>query len=401
MAEQIMLRTVWAVMLVFVLSCAPMAAQDASEPPATPATAPATAPALAPGEIDLEGVDPVLLAPFKGLAEPVLDKGESVGVIDWGRKLIIAEGRSEQVGKTPRAEALAKRGASILAMRNAAALAAGVRMGADGRVANLRTGKIQIEAMLTGIRVTDVQAELVDGKTWWRAKVSLPLFGVKSLAVHIYDARSRTSVIRTMRRIKWVEAAPPEAVAGDVVVIDARGTGMAPSLFPVILSADQQVLLDSQTVGKDIATQRGLCAYATTSETFDKLQSMLPGRGVTVLRALAAGEGAEGNVDGLPLDRLVLAEAAGEASGDAKAAPATASAPARRKPRRLIVRADKADATSIALPADQSDKLRNDATAAALVKAGKVLIIVDAAAAGQEGRLDDLEAALRDLLATR
>ena len=60
--------------------------------------------------IDLEGVDPVLLAPFKGLAEPVLDKGESVGVIDWGRKLIIAEGRSEQVGKTPRAEALAKRG---------------------------------------------------------------------------------------------------------------------------------------------------------------------------------------------------------------------------------------------------------------------------------------------------
>lgn len=393
MTGQLIIKTVWAALLAsMALSCASTVAQDAAEPPAVIAPAPAAA--LAPGQIALDGVEPALLAPFKGLAEPVLNEGQSLGVIDWGRKIIVAEGRAEQQGKGPQAEAMAKRGASLIAMRNAAALAGGVRFGPGGRVANVRSGVIRVQAMLRGVEVTDYQAELVNGKNWWVAKVHLPLFGIKSLAVQIFEVRPHPPV-RAVRRIKWIEAAEQQTVAGDVLVIDARGTGLAPSLFPVITSSDGQVLLDAQTAGQEVATQRGMCAYATTDQSFEKLQSMLPGRGVTVLRALAAAEHAEGNVDGLPLGRIVLAQAADE--------PATAPAttPARRQPRRLIVRAAKSDAASAALPAEQADKLRNDATAAALVKGGKVLIIVDAAAAGQEGRLDDLNSALRDILAAR
>ena len=96
------------------------------------------------------------LAKFAPLVQQVNLAGQSLGVIDWGRKIIVAEGRSEQQGKGPQAEAMAKRGASLVALRNAAALAGGVRFGPGGRVANIRSGVIA-----KAIQAGDVQRIVV------------------------------------------------------------------------------------------------------------------------------------------------------------------------------------------------------------------------------------------------
>lgn len=404
MPGQLIVKTFSAIVLMLLaLSCAPTAGQDISQPPAAgPADAP---PTTAVPDIALSGVDAQLLTPFKSLRETIrtapgsAEPAVQLGVVDWGRKVLVAQGRCEQQGQGPQAEAMARRGASLLALRNAVALAGGVRIGPNGRVANVRNGVIRIQAFVKGFEAKEFHAELVNGRMWQVAEARLPLYGIKSLAIEVHDAQvaARSAVIRTIRRVKWVESSAAETVAGDVVVIDARGTGFAPSLFPLVTNSDGEVLMDMQTVGKEVAAQEGMCAYATTDLGFDKLQSMLRTRGVQALRGLASAGLSEGNVDGVSLDKVLLAQAA-------QAASQPQTAPARRQPRRLPVKAAKAggdEKTRLILDSPEADKLRNDGGAAALVKGGKVLIIVDAAAAGQEGRLPDLDQALHEILAAR
>ena len=134
------------------------------------------------------------------------------------------------------------------------------------------------------------------------------------------------------------------------------------------------------------AVGHGLCAYGTTKLKFGELQSLYAAPASRVELAAAAPAATWQNVDGVGLDRLLLAQAAA-----APKPPATrATTRPRRKSRRRVVRATRAigkDKSVLVVAEKDALKLLKDPAAAGLARGGRVLVVVDAAAAGVEGRL--------------
>ena len=373
----------------------PAAAQDADDqPPAAPI-------------IDLPGVTQETLHGFQP-ARGELDKdGERTGYVDWSRKVVVAVGRTEQRGTSGGDALMAQRGAEMTALRNSLAAVAGVPIGASGRVDALRDGRIDLQGFVKDFKITRTYSRQAGDVTYWYAEVEIPLFGVKSLAGRLYDSElaAQKVLTRGAPRARWADGDDPQADSGDVLVIDARGLGFKPSVFPVVMDAAGQVVLDMQTCEKKLAVERGPCAYGTTELKLDELRgrSALP---AWSRNALAAGSGM--NVDGVEWWKLALAQAdapsepAGEASpaeageatsapssqpaGDAASQPQAQTAPAAR---RFVYRAaatqDKNKAVLVIADED-SMKMLADPHVAGLAKSGKVLVVVDAAAAGLEGR---------------
>ena len=355
--------------------------------PAGATTGPATRPRPS-ARFDLPGVEVALLRPFKVFRAEVKKDKQLVGYIDWSAKKIIAVGRSLQAGGRPADALMAQRAAATIALRNALAPAVGVRIGINGRVDGLRTGTVVIQGLVKDFKVTWTHRRKIGGRTYWYAEVHVPMFGVKNVAGKLFDAQLQAHrlLARRWRRARWVAPARAEGIAGDVLVIDARGLGFNPSMYPLVLGGGQ-ILIDMETVPKPTAVNHGLCAYGTTELKFGKLQSLHPKPRAGARVELAAGPAApRQNVDGVGWDRMLLAQAAA-----ATRPPATRpTTRPRRRPRRRAVRAIRATGKdkSVLVVADKDAlKLLKDPAAAGLARGGRVLVVVDAAAAGVEGRL--------------
>lgn len=430
------------------------------EPPTKPAGDPKAADqraALA-ARFNLPGVDPDVLGAFGALRAEVREDKELKGQIDWSGRKIIAVGRSIQVGNRPADILMAKRAAGIVALRNALALALGVRIGINGRVEGLKNGRVVLQGFLKGFVITKTYSQKRAGQTLWFAEVHVPMFGFKSVGGRFHDAQLgvHRQLVAGWARARWSLPAKPDETAGDLLVIDARGTGFRPSMYPVFVNADGAILLDMVTVGRQVAIHHGLCSYATTELKFERLQSALPpglrrvawsgavclamdrprsggvhgqarsmpdhGTGLLALQDTGAGAYAtDQNIDGLRWDRLLLAQAArGDSTrravgateapkaapaGKAQPATAPASRPAtrpatrpaeeptvfrRRRPRRYAVRATRSSGKQKAvLVIGNRDALKmlGDPRASHLARNGRLLVVVDAAAAGVEGFL--------------
>ena len=357
---------------------------------------------------DLPGVGVELLAPFRAFRSEVKEDGRLRGYIDWSGKKIISVGRSMQSGRGGANAAAARRAAGLIALRNVLAASAGVRIGINGRIDAIRNGTIALQGIVKDFKVTRTYSQIKDGKVYWIAEVHVPMFGVGSVAGKFYDAqwKAHTVLVAGMKRAAWAAPAKPAATEGDLLVIDARGLGFSPSMYPLLVDPDNEILIGMKTVTRDVAVQRGLCAYATTDLKIEALQSLGgPAPSDRKLVDLAAAAGARGqNVDGIRWSTLLLAQAA-EAADPLQARPdssdQTATAPAtspatqpttrpRRKPRRFVVRATRTqggEKAILVIDKQESLKLLKDPRAAGLARDGRVLVVVDAAAAGMEGRL--------------
>jgi len=357
---------------------------------------------------DLPGVGVELLTPFRAFRSEVKEHGRVRGYIDWSGKKIISVGRSLQSGRGATGAPAARRAAAIIALRNVLALSAGVRIGINGRIDGIRNGTIALQGIIKDFKVTKTYSQIKDGKVYWIAEVHVPMYGVRGVAGKFYDAqwKAHTVLVAAMKRAAWTAPAKPAATEGDVLVIDARGLGFSPSMYPLLVSPDNAILIDMKTVTRDVAVRRGLCAYATTDLKFGELQSRR-GRPLSEMKLvdLAAAPGGRGqNVDGIRWSTLLLAQAAEaadplpagpEGSGEAATAPATSPATQpttrpRRKPRRFVVRATRTQGREkaiLVIDKQESLKLLKDPRAAGLARDGRVLVVVDAAAAGMEGRL--------------
>jgi len=357
--------------------------------------APPPAAATRPGprastRFDLPGVGATLLKPFEVFRPQVIQDKQLVGYIDWSAKKIVAVGRSVQAGAGPAAALLARRGAATIALRNATARSVGVRIGINGRIDALKNGTLVVQALVKDFKVTRTYSRRIGGRTWWYAEVHVPMFGIKGVAAKLFDdqLQAHRVLARQWRRPAWVAPAKAELITGDVLVIDARGLGYNASMYPLVLGGGQ-ILIDMETVPKATAVDHGLCAYGTTKLNFGELQSLYAAPPSRV--ELAAGAApAWQNVDGIGLDRLLLAQAAAAPKPPATGPATRATTRPRRKSRRRAVRAIRATGKdkSVLVVADKDAlKLLKDPAAAGLARGGRVLVVVDAAAAGVEGRL--------------
>jgi hypothetical protein len=334
---------------------------------------------------DLPGAAPEVLGCFKACRRAVVAKARQVGFIDWSGKRLVAVGRSVQTQRGAAGALKARRGATVIALRNLLALSVGVRIGINGRIQGLKSGELFLKGYLKDFKISRTYSRVEKGRTYWFAEVRVPLFGVRHIAGNLYEEQLMVhrQLVGGRRRARWARPARPADIGGDVLVIDARGVGFTPCMYPLVVNEAGHILFDMETVPRDVAIGRGPCAYAETDLKFEKLQSR---RGVPAAKELAAGAMLPWqNVDGVGWDALLLAEA----PPPTRPASRPATRP-RRAPRRHAVKAIRAKGKQkavLVISNREALKLLGDSGAAGLARNGRVLVVVDAAGAGMEGRL--------------
>lgn len=203
------------------------------------------------------GDDPVAVA-TRATGLTLRTKIETIrgGEIDWTRGTVCAVGvgkaRADFGGR--QAEMMAKRGAYIVAARNAALVMAGIRVGPGGRFENVRNGWIRADVTLTGFR--ELGATYDPATRTATARMELPLSGLRG-AVSVLGLEEN----KAGRYWTW-----PKASGGsspyDVIVIDARGLACKPAILPRIAAADGQCVFDAAEALTNSRLNRPAARYA-------------------------------------------------------------------------------------------------------------------------------------------
>ena len=371
--------------------------------------------------------------------EPTLPNGltahvrsVSGGQIDWGGGYIIAEGLGKAEGRTEADRARAKRAAETVAARNAILIALGVQIDGNGRFADIRDGEVTLQGV-----VKNHETVFED----WRpnatppeitVKVRVPVWGVEGVASIVYADEVRKSREGGRQRVTLSTAAAN--VSDAVLIIDARGTGAHPCLFPVVTETGGTVVYDVGSITPQPAVSSPPIRYAETKLTEAQLRA-----GLDLPRAdrlLARSDGLPACSSGTPGFSVIRMLSYEEESEPAQASwrekpwndlatPETPSAFAQPIPaatclgmqpppvvghprkstsqptsgpttkpgeaprRRKVVKAAQAtgaSSTEIVLTKEDAEKLRKDPEGAALLRSGQVIVVVDSVAAGIEGR---------------
>jgi hypothetical protein len=288
----------------------------------------------------LHGVDATALKGLDVHRTVLVEEERTRAHVDWSNRTIVTLGRALQAGRRPVDALMARRAAGVIALRNALAMSAGVRISRNGRVGGLRSGAVTIQGILKDYEITRERSQERNGRIYWIAEVHVPMFGVKSVAAGVYEEHvvSHRQRVAARKRAAWVEPAKDDEAEGDVLVIDARGSDFTPCFYPLVVSETGEVLIDVETVSKDVAVGRGTCAYARTKLTYEKLE-IRPADG---------------------------------------AAPATTQLhPAPRRYTVRALRAGKEDKTTLVLSDEDAHKLLADGHLSALVQSGRIVVIVD------------------------
>lgn len=305
------------------------------------------------------------------------------GRIDWTGGFIMAEGRGIAESTDDQGQLMAKRGATIVAARNALAVAAGINVDAGGRVEDVPNGRVTVEGLIKGHEVVDVTWRADLDPPEMRVQLRVPLWGAKSVASIFHDHHRRRMVHSGARRVPLVMARVD--VSESVLVIDARGTGLETSLFPIVVTDNGDLLYDVGRLLPETAKLQAPARYVETDMTYEQLRACVedgdrapdrPGPGVLRARLVSYGDPA-----------VSPPEESGPATSQPSSQPAKKTR--RRARRRVAVKAAAASGecqTRIVVTGEDAEKLRRSAEGASLLREGQVVIVVDSAAAGIQGR---------------
>lgn len=348
------------------------------------------------------------------------------GRIDWARGVIIAEGKGVARGKTDQDRLMAKRAGKVVAARNALLVANGIQVDADGRFAAIRNGQVRVSGILRDLQTVSVTWQPNRDPPECIVGIHVPIWGAKGLASVAHAAQRRKAMARAGGRLVLVAAEVD--VSDEILVIDARGVTTEPCLYPVVVDSTGQVLYDVETMTNAGGGPRPPVRYVETSLTYEELSAAPPrasgpgsqGRfaristhlwhgpsawgghrrdaGATAFRdslffvrtqdRSAARDGIHGLLHAGGHGPLLLAQPPAKPTSRSTSQPT--SRPTRR--RRRVVRAVKTGPrhkTEIVLTRQDAEKLRKDPKGASLLRQGRVIVVVDSAAAGIQGRRPD------------
>ncbi len=317
-------------------------------------------------DLTLPGVSPEVLSPLQALRIPVRIESPVDSEVDWGNRVLVARGRGLQQGDGGQSELMAKAAAKDFAIRNAVALAGGIRIGIDGSFRQFRSGSLYLDALVKGAEAKRYENIEEYGQTWWIAEVHVPLLGIKGLSGQVVKEarRSHRRVGKGLRRLHRDSAYFPDPPEDSVLLIDARGLGLTPSLYPILVGADDQLVLDADSVSEQNLVERGLCGFVTTELDADDLER---GQAVASLAPIRQAFPQPPVRTDMPLN-----------------------IGADWLPKRILVKGEKAvgpERSFLRLSDQATQRLKQDHRAASLLYGGKVMVIVDAASTGQEGSL--------------
>lgn len=323
------------------------------------------------------------------------------GGIDWTSGEIIAEGMGKLRGNRPADRLGAQRAASLVAARNALAIAGGIQIDARGRVRNMRDGRITLDGVVKGQRIVDTTWDKTTNPVECNVKLRVPLWGISGICTVFTDGQRRAALQRAGRRPVMVEARVD--VSDVVLVIDARGRKIDACLFPTVLSDDGAVLYDIATRADPQARSEPPVRYVETEVAFEGLRASLEqptrrdardARGGRAIQGWMRGQHSFFEMRVPPASEwtaLSSLDWEGPASSQPTTASATSQATSRPGRRRVVVKAAHPmpgqAPSQIVLTKEDAEKLRQSPEGASLLRSGKVIVVVDSAAAGIQGRL--------------
>ena len=210
------------------------------------------------------------------------------GDIDWTNGEILARGVGKVVGSGAQAAAMGRRAARLAAAHNAVLLASGLRIDPAGRRFDIVAGKITVEGVLRDFEEAAVE---YDPKLRTvTVTLRVPLYGIKGLV-------TKMGVVVSERQAKWSWShgdgtERPPHVLRDSVVIDARGTGFTPVMFPVLQTDGGKRIFDASDVRLKQLIARPMVIYAGTDKKLAPVSQ--PAAGPLVIRPIRAKGKAKG-----------------------------------------------------------------------------------------------------------
>lgn len=281
----------------------------------------------------------------------IVAPGEAVeragsGKINWTGGWIETTGLGAPPAKAApgQSRAMAQRAAHVVALRNLLEIVKGVRVDSVSLVENyLVTSdviKTQVSGFVKGAQVTKTDFQ-TDGGV--EVTVRMPLWGNDSLITAFMDEKAM--------KPQDIPAEPTTDEGFTGLVIDARGLGIKPAFFPVILDPSGAVLYGPDIVDRSTAEKAGMAGYHTLPKNAE-LSSVF-GEGAYVIRPVAVTPG--GREGRRPL-KIKGADKAGTLNAN------------------------------IMISSEDAKKIRGDAQMTVALKRSKVVIVTDPLIGGMEGR---------------
>ncbi len=221
-------------------------------------------------------------------ANPVLAMGDDIpeffeknhtGVINWSGGLISANGKAAPSAKEDREPGRHQEmldAAIAMARANLGATAESIRIYADKTVGDLAEESDAVSAKIRDmVNETPIfhQEYLSDGTV--EVTIRMSLYGgfaqlvlppeikqvepIKSVAAPPVSSPPKTGTPRNR-----IDAPTPDPFTG--LVVDARGLGAIPAMYPMILDENGQEVYGSAFVSREFAVQRGVSGYAVDFE---------------------------------------------------------------------------------------------------------------------------------------
>ncbi len=296
------------------------------------------------------------------------------GFIDWAEGVILAEGKGIGETRDEQGRLMAQRAADAGAARNALAIALGVPLDGLTRVGGAADAQVRIRGVIRGHQVTDSQ--WFPDETPPRARVTLrvPFWGAKGIATVFYQQQRRAAA-RRANRLSLI--ADEVDVSDSLLIIDARGLHAVPCLFPVVTDEQGRIIYDVSRVAGDRADRAPVVRYVESRLSFQQLSAAFD---ESALRPRLASY-RSGDPPAAP--------AASQPTSAPTTQPGSQGASVKRRRKPIVVKATDAGAAAdaqIVLTTEDAETLRQTPEGASLLRSGRVVIVVDSAAAGVEGR---------------
>lgn len=332
----------------------------------------------------------------------------TAGQVDWCNGYVIAKGTGLSKNRSEQSKALAKRAAEVVAMRNALALSKGLQVDAKGPISRARNFETHISGVIKGQKIVNMKWTPIKRKMECVIEMKVPIWGLKGVAELVYDEQLRRTSPIGNHRMQLAHGT--KDVGEAIIVIDARGTGIKPCLFPEVITIENSVLYDVKTC---VHSKNEKCAplrYVETDMSLDELKSAID-RWMPEEYADAGNRAGEESIFLRPTfdaaigasfsipenDIFIRQSDAPPTHADPASKPATtqpASQPtdgSRRRPRMVVKAVKRADKnpTQVVLTKEDAEKLSKSAEGSNLLRDGKVIVVVDSVAAGIQGRRDD------------
>ncbi len=192
------------------------------------------------------------------------------GKVNWEEGFLEATGTGKIPNEQPNAEEMAKRAARVDAYAVAMEIVKGINYDPDSGMDNIlekqKQRKYRIRGLVQGAEVVDTRRKGDE----FNVTVRVPLWGLKGVTIAFRDIFGQMPAPEPQERQPRPQPGEEEKEEPEEkktenytgLVVDARGTGVNPALFPVIADKDDNVVYGAGMVTGGALSRRGAAVYA-------------------------------------------------------------------------------------------------------------------------------------------